>query len=248
MPRYLTPSKIALLALVSVYVDGAVPNPSIISVLSFLVSYLFLLDSRVPQPEPSIDKTHIIPIGDLEASLVRIPSCVPGRMLWDLFLAKIWKINCSDALDDFMMDMGKTLAKTREDQLEDRMNDVDPVPGKMLLSRTSLLGAFVRRCQLEWKKLQFHDTITLWKGLIKYRYPTFHTWAKRNPLEKHEMVDVNLLDLELDLSSPMTKVVYGGLEEGRDIEVGMSTKDMEQLLEFQISQMQSKSVSMRLLC
>ncbi|PGH26692.1 hypothetical protein AJ80_01638 [Polytolypa hystricis UAMH7299] len=241
MTRYLTPSKIALLALISVYTDGAVPNSAIVPVLSFLVSHLLPPSSKPPgYALIPIDKSHSVSIKDFENALSTLASSIPGRTVWDLFLKKIWQIDCSDSLDQFIKKISDILVKTREEQLKDRNNGTAPVTDRMLLSRASPLGAFVRRAQLEYTRLQFHDAVALWRGFIKYRLSTYQAWAKKNPLESHTKVDVNLLELGIDLTGHLAKVVYGNLEEGMDTDVGMSTKDMEWLLEFQIGEMQNR--------
>lgn len=110
----------------------------------------------------------------------------------------------------------------------------------MLLSRGSPLGAFVRRCQLEFTRLQFQDSVKLWRGFIKYRLPTFHAWARRNPSAEHTAVDMNLAAIGADVSSPLGQAVYGNI--GRDVEeeASISTKDVERLLEFQVGELQRR--------
>ncbi|PGG98878.1 hypothetical protein AJ79_08754 [Helicocarpus griseus UAMH5409] len=248
MTRYLTPSKISLLAVVSIYTEGVVPNSAIVPVLSFLVSHLLPIPPPPSSnPNPSTissttltpqDKIHAIPITAFETATSSLPSSIPGRTVWDLLLKKLWNLDCSDALDEFFASVSSMLVKTREEQIADRNNGIAPQTGRMLLSRSSPLGAFVRRAQLEYTRLQFHDAVALWKGFVKYRLPTQLVWAKRNPLGSQAVVDVNLLELGLDLTSPLAEVVYGPLEEGGDVEVGMSTRDIERLLDFQVGEMQ----------
>ncbi|PGH28583.1 anaphase-promoting complex subunit 5 [[Emmonsia] crescens] len=243
MTRYLTPSKISLLALVSVYTEGVVPNSAIVPVLSFLVSHLLplkpsTLDLTSTSTTPQ-DRSHAIPIQNFEAATSPLASSIPGRTVWDLLLKKLWNLDCSDALDEFFSGISDMLMKTREELINDRNNGIAPETGRMLLSRVSPLGVFIRRAQLEYTRLQFHDAVALWRGFIKYRLPTYQLWAKRNPLDSQTAVDVNLVELGLDLTSPLAKVVYGALEEGRDVEVGMSTRDIERLLDFQVGEMQS---------
>lgn len=244
MTRYLTPSKISLLALVSVYTEGVVPNSAIVPVLSFLVSHLLplkpsTLDLTSTSTTPQ-DRSHAIPIQNFEAATSPLASSIPGRTVWDLLLKKLWNLDCSDALDEFFSGISDMLMKTREELINDRNNGIAPETGRMLLSRVSPLGVFIRRAQLEYTRLQFHDAVALWRGFIKYRLPTYQLWAKRNPLDSQTAVDVNLVELGLDLTSPLAKVVYGALEEGRDVEVGMSTRDIERLLDFQVGEMQSR--------
>ncbi|KAL2370215.1 hypothetical protein RJZ57_005358 [Blastomyces gilchristii] len=242
MTRYLTPSKITLLALVSVYAEGVVPNSAIVPVLSFLVSHLLPLQpstQRLTSTNTTTEaNSHAISIQDFEVATLPLASSIPGRTVWDLLLKKLWKLDCADALDEFFAGISSMLTKTREELINDRNHGIAPETGHMLISRASLLGVFVRRAYLEYTRLQFHDAVALWRGLVKYRLPTYQLWAKRNPLDSQAAVDVNLVKLGLDLTSPLAKVVYGSLEEGKDTELGMSTRDIERLLDFQVGEMQ----------
>ncbi|PLB51673.1 anaphase-promoting complex protein [Aspergillus steynii IBT 23096] len=239
MSRYLTPSKIALLCLVSIYTEGVVPNSSVIHVLSFLVSCLSPLDASNPHSTSGAgEKQSSVSIVDLEDALSAQSSSIPGRSIWDLFLRKIWSIDSCDALEVFFSDVSAVLVKTREDQLRDRDNGLAPESGPMRLSRCSPLGVFVRRAQLEFTRLQFHDSVKLWKGFVKYRLPTYRAWARRNPAEEQATIDINLLELGLDASSPLARVAYGNIEDDDEEEQYVSTKDVERLLEFQIGELQ----------
>ncbi|KAH8428991.1 putative anaphase-promoting complex subunit Apc5 [Aspergillus melleus] len=240
MSRYLTPSKIALLCLVSIYTEGVVPNSSAIHVLSFLVSCLSPLDASNPHSTSGPREKHSsVSITDLEEALSAQASSIPGRSVWDLFLRKVWSIDSCDALEVFFSDVSDILVKTRDEQLRDRDNGLAPESGVMRLSRCSPLGVFVRRAQLEFTRLQFHDSVRLWKGFVKYRLPTYRAWARRNPAEEQATVDINLLELGLDANSPLARVAYGNIEdEEENEEQYVSTKDVERLLEFQIGELQ----------
>jgi anaphase-promoting complex subunit 5 len=239
MTRYLTPSKVALLCLVSVYSDGVVPTSATVPVLSFLVSHIL-----PPTSTNSLHSTSTRPISfqDFEDATTQFTSSVPGRTVWDLLLRKLWSIDCCDSLELFFTEISAILTKTREELIWDRDNGIAPeVGGRMQFSRSSPLGAFVRRAQLEFTRLQFHDAVALWRHFVKYRMPTFKAWAKKNPPGGVQTeVDVNLVELGIDLMSPLARVVYGDLDEEKGEEEGfVSTKDVERLLEFQVGEMQS---------
>lgn len=236
MPRYLTPWRISLLCLITVYTDGVVPNSSAIHVLSFLTAGLFPLD-----PADKQWQKHYLPtITDLEKFLSDHQSSVPGRTLWDLFLKKIWSIDSCDALETFFSDvLPSMLTKTREQLIQDRDNGLAPETNRMRLSRSSPLGAFVRRAYLEYTRLQFHDSVKLWTGFVRYRLPTYHMWARRNPSDEQTAVDINLPQLHLDSSSHLSQVVYGNIEADSEDEGVISVKDAERLVEFQVGELQS---------
>lgn len=240
MSRYLTPSKVALLSLISIYTDGVVPNSSAIHVLSFLVSCLFPIeDSVIYTTLKKLESDATVSITDLEDALSGHESSIPGRSVWDLFLKKIWSLDSCDALETFFSETSRMLVKTREEQIRDRDNGLAPETSSMRLSRNSPLGTFVRRARLEFTRLQFHDSVKLWKGFVKYRLPTYRVWAKKNPSSGQASIDINLLELGLDLTSHLAQAVYGSIEDDSENERNVSTKDVERLLEFQIGEMQS---------
>ena len=240
MSRFLTPSKVALLCLISIYTEGVIPNSSAVHVLSFLVASLSPLDADSGSSK-DWKAQYSASITDLEGALSTHSSSIPGRSIWDLFLKQVWSIDSCDALEVFFSNVLDLLVKSREEQIRDRDNGLAPELGCMRLSRCSPLGAFVRRAQLEFTRLQFHDSIKLWKGFVKYRLPTYHAWARRNPFGEQAMVDVNLLELGLDTDSQLAQVAYGNIEDLEE-DGHVSTKDVERLLEFQIGELQSMRV------
>lgn len=245
MARYLTPSKVALLTLVSIYAEGVVPNSAIVPILSFLVSHLLPIDPPTGHEAPKHAAQGVLSIEDIERATSVLTSSIPGRTIWDLFLKKIWQLDCVDSLDEFVSSVPNLLVKTREERIQDRNNGVEEQrpSDRILLSRTSPLGSFVRRAQLEYTRLQFHDSMALWRAFIKYRMPTYYAWAKRNPMGCLGTVDSNLEELGLGVDSPLSGVIYGDLNSMDDDRNALSTKDIERLLEFQVSEMQSKSAA-----
>ncbi|KAJ9312285.1 hypothetical protein DTO271D3_7443 [Paecilomyces variotii] len=237
MSRYLTPSKVALLCVISVYVEGTVPNSSAIPVLSFVVSNLFPPDHTDNGPF-KWDMHHAVSIDQFYETLSAHVSSIPGRSVWDIFLKKIWSIDSCDALQSYFENISSMLVKTREEQLRDRDDGIAPETGRILLSRSSPLGVFVRRAQLEFTRLQFHDSVNLWKGFIKYRLETYRAWARKNPSAEQTAVDINLLELGLASSSPLAQVMYDNIMEGSEDDISVSTKDVERLLEFQVGELQ----------
>jgi anaphase-promoting complex subunit 5 len=262
MGRYLTPAKVALLTLIVLYAEGVVPNAETISVLSFLTSQIVTDGPRssrrfstsappstrsyTPSPAStppciSSDICHVTRIEDFERALSSLSSAIPGRTLWDLFLKKLWTIDCSYALDQLISNALSLVTKSREQLLRDRDEGIPPSLASRI-SRTSPVGAFVRRAHLEYTRLQFSDAATLWQKFILYRSPTRLAFEKKNPLEGGSPLDVNLSNLQIDSSHPITHILYGGLENsGDDVEENFtSTHDVEKLMEFQVSELQRK--------
>ncbi|KAJ5613564.1 hypothetical protein N7528_007218 [Penicillium herquei] len=236
MTRYLTPWRISLLCLITVYTDGFVPNSSAVHVLSFLTAGLFPLDPADKQWE-----THYLPsITELEDVLSCHESSVPGRTLWDLLLKKLWSLDSLDALEWFFSNHLPTLlTKTREQLIQDREDGLAPETDGMRLSRSSPLGAFVRRAYLEHTRLQFHDSVKLWSGFVNYRLPTYHVYARRNPSNGQNPIDINLFTQGLDPTSPLSRVAYSDFFDKSKEDGGVvSLKDAERLVEFQVGELQ----------
>ncbi|KAI9703278.1 MAG: anaphase promoting complex subunit 5 [Candelina mexicana] len=182
----------------------------------------------------------MISIDELQKALISQPSAIPGRTMWDLLLARLWKLNSFDALHVFFESLPGLLVKPGKDQ------DLEPAPergnapseDRIVLSRTSLLGVFVSHAQLEFERLQFHDSVGLWKNLIAYREPTLGMWRKRNSSAGKMSFDTNLQSWGQSWGHGLTELVYGELAEKEGFVRTVSTDDVERLLEFQVEEMQ----------
>ena len=242
MSRYLTPSKIGLLALIALYTEAVVPSAATIPILSFLVSHVLPNNSSLSRDEATLrSRDSTLTIDDFQKATIGYVSGIPGRTIWDLLLNKLWKLNSFDALHVFFDTLSSLLQKTPEEQQKEAEDGVDQAPNanRMLISRVSPLGVFVRRAQLEFTRLQFHDGVNLWKGFVAYRTPTLPQWKKRNQTAGNTSFDANLQEDHLGLGDRLTEVVYGDL--GTDAQQGsnVSTEDVEKLLEYQVDHMQS---------
>ena len=239
MSRYLTPTKIGLLALISLYVESGVPSAAIIPVLSFLVFHVLPANSAASHDKSSLHSRHVtLAIEELQRATIGHVSGIPGRTVWDLLLDKLWKLNSFDALHVFFYTLPSLLQKTPEEQ-QDADHRIDSTSSRLCLSRGSPLGLFVRRTQLEFTRLQFHDSVMLWRSFVVYRAPTLPQWKKRNQAAGHISFDVNLKEQHIDFGDRRADVVYDVLGHGVEHDASISTEDVEKLLEYQIDQMQS---------
>lgn len=240
MSRYLTPSKIGLLALISLYSDSVVPSAATIPILSFLVSHVLPISSVASQDKSSLQSRHVtLAVEDFQKATISHVSGIPGRTIWDLLLNKLWKLNSFDALHVFFDTLSLLLQKPPEQHQQDAEDVIESNPNHIRLSRASPMGSFVRRAQLEFTRLQFHDGVTLWRNFVAYRASTLPQWKKRNQSANHNSFDANLQDEKLDLGDRLTDVVYGELAHGVQHDASVSAEDLETLLEYQIDQMQS---------
>ncbi|KAI0008615.1 anaphase-promoting complex subunit 5-domain-containing protein [Xylariaceae sp. FL0662B] len=252
MSRFLNPAKIGLLALIELYTKKTVPTSSIVDVLSFITSHLIDFDAststasaegRWKRAESTV--SLVISITDFEKVLAphTAASGMPGRNLWYVFLARLWKIDSLDALHEFFDQCSDLLAKTKEELRRDaEMGIPAPGPEVILLSRNSPFGAFVRKSQLEFTRLRFHDAFELWKDFVKYRQTTAAYYRKKTPSFQRLSFDNVLLAGENDWGSgveAIASVAYGDmLRDDPNLTLPVSTDDIEKLLEFQIEQMQ----------
>ncbi|KAI9674955.1 MAG: anaphase promoting complex subunit 5 [Caeruleum heppii] len=241
MARYLTPSKIGLLALISLYTDSIVPNASTIPILSFIINHILHIDpSDRPHngESPNVYIDLLISIEDIQKATITHPSAIPGRTVWDRLLQRLWEINSLDALDQFFEDLSGLLAFAPQEEPRDAEGTVISLDeDHMRLSRTSPLGTFVRRARVEYTRLQFHDAIVLWKNFIAYRQPTLSMWRKRNPAADDMAFDVNLQTPAFSEDDLLTSIVYGSVEKD-SMQGSVSTEDVQRLLEFQVDEMQ----------
>lgn len=238
MSRYLTPTKVTLLALITLYTESVVPFAATIPVLSFLARHLLPAPGKPSrQGSAASEFGFAISIDAFQQATIIHASGIPGRTLWDLLLNKLWDINCYDALHVFFDDLSNLLESARDGHNSGEDNLVKP--GEIRLSRVSPLGAFVRRCRLEFTRLQFHDGVSLWRNFISYRNPTLAAWKRRhqgvgNPVDINIEQDVNSSTL------PLVDIVYRGPTAKGHEGSNVSTEDLEKLLEFQVDQMQSE--------
>ncbi|KAF2432996.1 hypothetical protein EJ08DRAFT_608324 [Tothia fuscella] len=233
MSRYLTPSKIGLLALVALYCDSAVPNRAIIPTLSFVTSQL------APSTSLSADITPNKPesaasIENFTKLTANQISNVPGRSLLDLFLKKLWAIDSLDALHGFFHGLNSYLVSS-SDQARD---EVEIPSHRLLLSRVSPFGIFVRRAQLEFIRMQFHDTVHLWISFLAFRSPTEAVWRKRNPTVSNNPADANLHGLDLASNDRLKHLCYGSSIYNEDEQEKPSSEDVERVLEYHLDRLQ----------
>lgn len=239
MTRYLTPQKINLLVLISLYCDSTVPSSASLPLLSFISSQILSpvtsgFQSHSSSGSASIETT----IQDFQDVTAGLASYIPGRTLSDLFAKKLWSINSLDALHTFFENLHNLLASPKGEALEGTALEQKD---RIALSGTSLLGAFVRRSQLEFTRLQLDDTIRLWADFLTYKKSTEPAWRRRNQSAGPVSFDVNVQELGLYEGSPLMDVAYGCLTENRQPGPNFSAHDMEELLKFQVESLQSQS-------
>ncbi|MCJ1435698.1 anaphase promoting complex subunit 5 [Xylographa pallens] len=243
MSRYLTAPKVGLLALISLYGDSVVPTVAIVPLLSFVVPFL-LPPQATARMSLSCEKGNFATssIGDVREATIVHASGIPGRTLWDLFLRKLWEINSFDQLHLFFDSLSLLLPNSLEETQKDAEVGDLSLSGRMRFSRNSPFGVFLRRAQLEFTRLQLHDSITLWKSFIFYRNPTLSTWRRRNPGPGQANYDINLAEPQVGGQDDFRLILYRDIMEADHRQLGNSTEDIEKLLEFQRDRMQTTGI------
>ena len=242
MSRYLTPSRIGLLALTCLYSESVVSSEATIPILSFLCSHVITKGNSAEGTTLEQDGS-ILTIENLQAVIFTQSSSIPGRSLWDLLLNKLWRIDSLDALHGFFDSLFFVISQNGEVEERHVRLGPDPILGRISFSRVSPLGAFIRRAQVEFTRLQFHGSVSLWNAFVAYRAPTLAQWKKRNPSAGQLSFDSNLKDEQFSPDTRLVESLYGRQLEDGAATSNISPADVERLLEFQIDRMQRESTS-----
>ncbi|KAL0261638.1 APC5 protein [Diplodia seriata] len=251
MARYLNPQKVSLLVLAKLYCEFPAPSSATIPILTFLTSQL-ISDNAAGGGRAKHADDCILTLEHFEKILAAHPHRRPGddllegrdETLYDAFLARLWSIDSLDALHGFFDALSELVGKPPRNFIS--TNERHHPPPVICLSRTSPLGTFVRRAQLEFARLQFHDASKLWLALVNYKLPTKDWWQERrrmlddaSPQEaSNAWFDENLVGLGLEKDDALFRVAYGQLDEMSKEEGLASMDEIEKLLAFQIDRLQ----------
>ncbi|KAF2089975.1 anaphase-promoting complex protein [Saccharata proteae CBS 121410] len=233
MSRCLTPQKISLLLLTGLYCEAVLPRHATVPVLAFIAAEIVPLPPAATHDSPSDQSPHwSLSLHDFVRVAAPIASTIPATSLLDLFLKKLWAIDSLDALHAFFDTLPDLLAKPGRDV---------PAPSpqrqhQIRLSRTSPLGIFLRRANLEFVRLPFHETTKLWLAFLAFRKPSLDLWQQCNSGAPVTSLDANITELHLQPGDALARVTYGSLDlTGTEI---VSTEDLERILSFQIDRLQ----------
>jgi len=172
MPRFLTPTKICLLILVDLYASDEIPAVARLDVLSLIASHV---NPPSEYDTASLDHRSKVSSSDItyfSETLSPRPSGIPGRTLNDVLLRRVWELPTLDSLHELFKEVTQHIAPS---------NSETPEAAAARVSRASPLGQFIRRCNVEFTRLQFSDSQALWTALSAYRAPSYQPWASRNP-------------------------------------------------------------------
>ncbi|KAI7351280.1 hypothetical protein KC320_g5017 [Hortaea werneckii] len=216
MPRFLTPGKICLLALIDTYLSGETASKARLAVLDFIASQIHAA-SRPGADVPVLADSLCHDAAEMLRPLSNWSSDKPGRTVYDVLLQRLWKIDTLDTLHVLFDGFSNLISFVATS------NHV-----RRGLSRASPLGQFVRRCCVEFTRLQFTDFQALWHSFVIWRASTHEAWAHKNPTDAARLASPAEEALQEAFAAPSG--------DGRNASV--SAEDSETILTFSIHQLQ----------
>ena len=216
MPRFLTPGKICLLALIDTYLSGETASKARLAVLDFIASQIHAA-SKPGADVPVLADSLCHDAAEMLRPLSSWSSDKPGRTVYDVLLQRLWKIDTLDTLHVLFDGFSNLISFVATS------NHV-----RRGLSRASPLGQFVRRCCVEFTRLQFTDFQALWHSFVIWRASTHEAWAHKNPTDAARLASPAEEALQEAFAAPFA--------DGRNASV--SAEDSETILTFSIHQLQ----------
>jgi anaphase-promoting complex subunit 5 len=173
MPRFFTPARVCLLVLIRLYQSDCSSNSSL-DLLDFIARHTLLTSTQDAGVGILQDRQLLFSsdITALASTLQQWSTVQPGRNVYDVFLHTVWtELHGLDSLHELV-----TASK------ESTMVGVNSTASyKTPFTPSSPIGQFVRRCYVEFTRLQFSDLEALWLAFTTYRAPSYEKWAAKNP-------------------------------------------------------------------
>lgn len=174
MARYLTPAKICTLILVESYLQNREDPESDAKLLELITEQLIertggFSGNEEPCSKAAAKNTAGPPedASSFAAPLSSIPSNFPGRTHYDDFVQTAWTVADLDQLHQLFDRVFAIL--TPENPEERKVTPASPV------------GHFIRRCNVEWTRLRFADSLALLNAYKSYIAVTWDSWARTQP-------------------------------------------------------------------
>jgi anaphase-promoting complex subunit 5 len=241
MTRYLTPSKIGLLALAVLLTEGVVPNDSMIPVISFIIYRILPQLATDCDAHSSAEPASLtMSMADFDTAMKPLASIMPGRNLMDKFLEKLWSLDNLHSLHEFFRELNSVMLSARptgQPQVEGEKLSKNGV----WVHKASPVGMFMRRCYVEFFRLQFDDIVKLWSSFIKFREPSEAQWRRRRSSASTPFLDTNLVEMNVSDSDALAAVVYPSPSRINEESLDLSREEIERLLEFQLERLQRTS-------
>lgn len=256
MASYVSASKLCLVVLTRLYVEGYVPSRAAVEVLSFIGSRLDpetkLVTVRPQKKQDSQKDLSALSLQDFRSILSRdeLPGHV-GRLgsdveLWEVFGSFLLQISDLHTMSHFFSNLDvffETVPTLGEDG-----TFTQP------LAPNSPLGLFIRRVRVEFSNMHFPEIVKLWYSFERYVRPLrddAEAWGLRLHMTDAITTHLNLQTLRgpkdedegLEHTASDTleaQIIAQSMGNESDQADLTSSHDFDRLLEFQIEQMRSK--------
>lgn len=215
MARFLTPARISTLILIELYSKADFWTYSPATSTTFLeIIAEQCLSTRVDgigldAQRVSLQDEHVLNFAD---RLSRLDSYFPGRSWQSVFLRALWEVTSLDEMHNVFERCSLLLVP---------VSSTDPPgvdqPKAAGITRASPIGQFVRRCNVEFTRLQYADSMALWKAFVAYREPSRDPWTQHYPdaakaLADHERQGIGLLGSTSTVSDSISFASADGVE------------------------------------
>lgn len=215
MARYLTPAKICTLILIESYLQSRDDPDSDAKLLDLITEQLIENNGASPYGRGSYYKTDANdihgPPGDASsfaAPLASIPSNFPGRTQYDDFVQTAWMVADLDQLHQLF---DRALAILTPENPEERK-----------VTPASPIGHFIRRCNVEWTRLRFADSLALLNAYKSYIAVTWDSWTRTQPdaAKSYTMKETNQDSIPHPI--PTTSSATAPMISNDDIDIALS--------------------------
>ncbi|PSK34827.1 hypothetical protein B9Z65_1410 [Elsinoe australis] len=169
MSRFLSPAKICLILLIDVYFNHEARPSDTIHLLSFISKHILRRNEKSKTSEDQSQAPQITSLNQFQTLLTPLTSNLPGRSLYDVYLRYLWGLASFEQLDHLFE--------------KSRTPNPESTSKCLPISSSSPFGQYLRRCQLEFVRLQFSDAQQLWEDFLIFRESSWSAWAVRNPDE-----------------------------------------------------------------
>ena len=203
MARYLTPAKICTLIVVESYLHDRENPDSDAKLLDLIIRQLHPASDHSSIPGPPEDASTFA------APLVSVPSNFPGRTHYDDFVHSAWTNADLDQLH----------------HLFDRLYTIlmPEVAEEKKVTPASPIGHFIRRCNVEWTRLRFADSLALLNAYKSYIASTWESWTRTQPEAAHMYTyKVDLHD-SVPGATSMASSIAAPVISSDDIDLALST-------------------------
>lgn len=234
--KFLTPYKVALVAVILLYCDGVIPDESKMKIMCHLVGFID------PQQHDNMENESIVlldgDLAQLHSIMGSLESKISGVSLFDLLLDFLFEMTSLDSLHTFMSRIDEYLihGDGKHDSQDEQKVLSAEAKSISLLKQSSLLGSYCKRCYLAFEGLSFDAVLHLWQYLEMFRAPYEASWNLRRSVVKSLKGDIklNIMLPENDQDSDDDASFLKSLVPQAPLTRCIAGENLEALLEFQI--------------